>query len=517
MTPVESYSTLFNYNLPVGIALLSPDLVLLRHNTMWCRYIQGNSAEINGQHLSALLPTAYDVLGRLMVESAENGRIDKDGIRLTIADDIVFWDIDIIPQLDPNTQQRNLLLIINNVTEQVLANQLLERRVADRTRKLSALYDVMEVASEPLPFKDILEESLRRVLMAVHASGGAIQIFDDAGEKLHLAAHRGIDTEVIKRFNVIEGDMGLSGWTAENDETLVLADLNKDRRAPDVLRESDLTVYVGVPMNARGHVVGVLNVFRESRRPFSPEDISLLTSVGDQIAVAVENAKLRLENERLLIIEERNRLARELHDAVTQSLYSLVLFSGATKRQIERNNQSNALEFIERVEQTGQQALKEMRLLVHNLRPDALEQAGLERAIRQRLDAVEGRANIKSTFTVKGKIDLPAHVEEALYQLTQEALNNSLKHSNASRIMIQLEQKADSAYLRIQDDGIGFELDEAEDSGGLGMTSMRERIELLDGSLDIHSEPDEGTTINVTIHLDAVGEPVEALEIIDLI
>ena len=516
MTPVDSYSTLFNYNLPVGIALFSIDLNLLRHNESWCRYTNGVSAEINGQHLSKLLPAAFNTLQPLLIKALAEGPLDQPSERLSIANDIVFWDITINPQHDV-AEQTSILLIVNDVTEQVLATQLLERRVTDRTRKLSALYDVMEVAAEPLPVKEILEESLRRVLMAVHGSGGAIQIFDDAGEKLYLAAHRGIDVEVIERLEVTAGDAGLSGWTAEHDETLVLADLNKDRRAPAVLRDSDLTVYVGVPMSARGNVVGVLNAFRESRRPFSPEDISLLTSVGDQIAVAVENARLRLDNERLLIVEERNRLARELHDAVTQSLYSLVLFSGATKRQIERNNQPQSLEFIHRVEQTGQQALKEMRLLVHNLRPDVLEQAGLERAIRQRLDAVEGRANIKSALTVSGTIALPSHVEEALYQLTQEALNNSLKHSNARHVIVRLEQRDDTVRLRIQDDGVGFDLESAEDNGGLGLTSMRERIELLNGSIDISSESGEGTTINITINLAAVGAPVETLEIVDLI
>ena len=511
MIPVESYSTLFNYNLPVGIALFSAEkhhFTLKRHNNTWRRVIRADSADLNGRFLHQLLPQAYPI--RSLLETT-SGQAEAQGVRLNIADDVVFWDITVNSQ-----QDGNVLLIVNDVTEQYLANQLLERRVSDRTRKLSALYDVMEVAAQLLPLKEILVESLRRVMSAVHASGGAIQIFDDASETLHLAAHAGIGEDVIARLSVTAGGSGLSGWTAENDATLVLADLNKDKRTSQVLRESDLTVYVGVPMTARQRVVGVLNVFRESRRPFSPEDISLLTSVGDQIAIAVENAQLRLDNERLLIVEERNRLARELHDAVTQSLYSLVLFAGATKRQIALEQLEQASSFIERVESTGQQALKEMRLLVHNLRPDALERAGLEQALRQRLDAVEGRANIQSKLTVNGELILPRHVEEALYQIAQEVLNNALKHANASTVTVALSQGADVVQMQIVDDGVGFELISAE-NGGLGLTSMQERVDLLNGNLSIDTQPDGGTTITVAVDLNNVGDPVETLEVIDLL
>ena len=511
MIPVESYSALFNYNLPVGIALFSAEnshLTLKRHNDTWSRIIRASQTDLNGHTLQQLLPNAAPLFN--LLQSATK-QVEAQGVRLTIADDVVFWDITINVHDDGN-----LLLIVNDVTEQFLATQLLERRVSDRTRKLSALYDVMEVAVQPVPLKEILDEALRRVMSAVRASGGAIQIFDDAGEVLYLATHHGIDKEVIGRLSVTVGGSGLSGWTAENDATLVLTDLNKDKRASKVLRESDLTVYVGVPMNARERVIGVLNVFRESRRPFRPEDISLLTSAGDQIAVAVENAQLRLDNERLLIVEERNRLARELHDAVTQSLYSLVLFAGATKRQIKLEQFEQASSFIERVESTGQQALKEMRLLVHNLRPDALERAGLEQALRQRLDAVEGRANIQSKLTVRGELVLPRHVEEALYQIAQEALNNALKHANASTVGIVLTQESGVVQMQIQDNGVGFALDSAE-NGGLGLTSMRERIDLFSGNLTVNTKPNIGTTITVTVNLSSVGEPVELLEIIDLL
>jgi signal transduction histidine kinase len=165
--------------------------------------------------------------------------------------------------------------------------------------------------------------------------------------------------------------------------------------------------------------------------------------------------------------------------------------------------------YLGRLQDISQQALKEMRLMVYELRPLVLRQVGLVGALQQRLDAVERRAGIEARLVVVGpepgegpQIELPAKVEEALYRIAQEALNNALKHAQPSTVTVTLRME-DRVELEVADDGAGFDASDSDSSAGIGLHSMRERAENLGGTLTIHSAPEKGTTINVTI-----GQPV---------
>lgn len=215
-----------------------------------------------------------------------------------------------------------------------------------------------------------------------------------------------------------------------------------------------------------------------------------------------ENEILRQQAAEKAILEERNRLARDLHDSVTQSLYSLTLFAEASQRLVNSGDIERATGYLTQVGETAQQALKEMRLLVYELRPIALEDVGLIGALQQRLDAVEGRAGIETQLMVNDLIDLPPAVEEALYRIAQEALNNTLKHANASTVIVRVMIEPNHIRLSIEDNGCGFDLSSAASSGGLGLRSMRERCEGLGASLEITSNDDAGTQIIVALNHD---------------
>jgi signal transduction histidine kinase len=201
----------------------------------------------------------------------------------------------------------------------------------------------------------------------------------------------------------------------------------------------------------------------------------------------------------LAILEERNRLARELHDSVTQSLYGLVVFAGAGQEVLEVGGVDQAQRHLDRIEDAAQQALKEMRLLVYELRPPALKDEGLVGALRQRLDAVEGRAEIAIDLQVDGLVDLPASIEEGLFRIAQEALNNALKHAAASLVTVRIGEIDGRVELEVKDDGVGFVLDAVRDKGGLGLASMRERAEQLGGQLQVQSAPGKGTTVRIRL------------------
>jgi signal transduction histidine kinase len=180
--------------------------------------------------------------------------------------------------------------------------------------------------------------------------------------------------------------------------------------------------YLGVPLKAKGKVIGVFSLLGEADRIFSNDEISLLTSIGEQIGVAVENARLYNQSRRLAVAEERRRLARELHDAVTQSLYSLTLFAETGQRALRNGDYSDAESHFTELSKTAQSALREMRLLLYELRPLELETESLLDAIQFRLDAVERRSGIKARLIAEYKFKLPLHVEQELYRIVQEAL-----------------------------------------------------------------------------------------------
>lgn len=221
----------------------------------------------------------------------------------------------------------------------------------------------------------------------------------------------------------------------------------------------------------------------------------MLTNSG----VAVENARLYKRVERAAIAAERSRLARDLHDSVTQSLYSMTLFAEAARRLTASKGEGTVEEYLSQLCETSQQALKEMRLLVYELRPSTLEEGGLIGVLQQRLDTVERRAGVEAHLFVEGELDLPKKIEEGLYRITQEALNNSLKHAAATAVKVQIQVEEDLLTLEITDNGRGFEANAMADTGGIGLSSMQERAEKLGGALQIVSAPEEGTKVQVQI------------------
>ena len=209
--------------------------------------------------------------------------------------------------------------------------------------------------------------------------------------------------------------------------------------------------------------------------------------------------------EELAVAAERSRLARDLHDSVTQSLYSLTLFTQAARELVEARNLERVKHNLARIADTAGQALKEMRLLVHELRPLALKDTGLVGALRHRLDMVEGRAGVQARLLVEaeGDIELPAPVEEELYRIAQEALNNSLKHAHATSVTVRIGIVDDGRRLELEvsDDGRGFDLDAVKDKSGLGLTSFRERVDGLGGVLSVFSAPGQGTRVKVELEM----------------
>jgi signal transduction histidine kinase len=227
--------------------------------------------------------------------------------------------------------------------------------------------------------------------------------------------------------------------------------------------------------------------------------------------IQAEEALRQREREKA-VTEERNRLARELHDSVTQALYGVTLYSQAAVGHLELGHADRVAEYLSELQDTAQEALAEMRLLVFELRPPIVEEQGLVAALQARLQAVEGRAGLGTEFKTDVEERLPLDVEEGLYRIALEALNNALKHAQAQNIKVHLRQQEPprgAVILEVADDGTGFDPATAYARGGLGLSSMGERAAALGGRLTVWSEPGSGTRIVVVWTGDEGGEPNE--------
>lgn len=385
--------------------------------------------------------------------------------------------------------------IAGNALQRAVVMETLEQRVADRTRELAALYDVTSISSKALDLHTILERSLAGVLEAMQSPSGAIHLLDETGDTLTLAVQQGIPLLAAAPAPL----QHVTDWVIQHGEPLVVPHLGGASELSWADPETAPGVYAGVPMRVGGRTLGTLSVFRDPERQFNVEEVALLATIADQVAVSVENARLHKQAEQAAVMEERARLARELHDSVTQSLYSVTLLADATQDYAESGDWARAKHYMRRISENTRQALKEMRLLIHELRPPLIERDGLVEALSQRLNAVEGRAGVEVRLLTQEWRNLPVAVEEDLYLIAQEALNNALKHANATEVTVQLRAGDDGARLEIVDNGKGFNPDAVTRKGGLGLLSMRQRTERLGGQLTIRSGPDKGTRITVRL------------------
>ncbi|TFG47403.1 MAG: GAF domain-containing protein [Anaerolineales bacterium] len=294
------------------------------------------------------------------------------------------------------------------------------------------------------------------------------------------------------------GSEGVTGRVAATGEIVYLPDVREEPNYVEMQGSGTLSELT-VPVKVKGKVIGILDAQSDRINAFDESDLIVLQSLADQAAVAIENAQLYKQAQQLAVINERNRLARELHDSVTQALYGITLHAEAAYRQMSVKQFDLANEQLLELRSTAQEALREMRLLIFELRPSVVELQGLVPALQTRLEAVEERAGLGVTFNQEGKLDLPDKIQDGLYRIAQEALNNALKHAEANNIVLNLFDRPGGVLMEIKDDGIGFNPDTAVEGGGLGLDGIIERTALLGGELTLDSWPGKGTTIRIEV------------------
>ncbi|MBI5565768.1 MAG: GAF domain-containing protein [Chloroflexi bacterium] len=422
-----------------------------------------------------------------------------------------FIDIVASPMRDAGGRITRIVELKRDVTDERRTKESLVRR----NQQLSILNEIALTVNQSLNLEDILGRALDGVLRLTHIDVGAIFLQDDAAGDLKLMAYRGLSEEAARLAAHIGLLDGSCGGVLETGQIVIVPDLSRFRgpRARSLQRE-ELHTLVHVPLTAKGCTLGSLCIGTHHTRDFDPEEQEMLNAIGSQIAVAVENARLYAEVQHKEQVrgelfrkaigaqeEERKRIARELHDDTSQALTALLY---AAEEGLDTPDLAAVHKKLLHMRELAQRTLDGVHKLIFDLRPSMLDHLGLVPALRW---YAQSRLEPKGMRVVIDQIGeaprLPPEMETCLFRVVQEAINNIVRHAAARNVSILfgLTDRAVTTY--IEDDGIGFDPIEltvlTESLRGLGLMSMRERVELVGGTLDLDSSPGAGTRIHIRV------------------
>ncbi|MDX6717917.1 MAG: hypothetical protein QOJ63_171 [Solirubrobacteraceae bacterium] len=310
----------------------------------------------------------------------------------------------------------------------------------------------------------------------------------------------GMSDELIASLGELPRTHGLLGAILDSEIPHRATDIRRDPRFrgwwPDA--HPSMSSFLGVPIVARGGVAGAFYLTdKEGADAFSDDDQALIETFAAHAALAIENARLHERSRELSIVEERNRLARELHDAVAQKLFGVVLAAESGSALPERDVDGAATQ-RRLVRELAGEAMEELRSVIVHLRPPALEAEGLAVALGKHVDVLRRAHRRPIELDVAGDCPVAARVETDVFRIAQEALHNALRHARAASIAVRLRCDAERLELTVADDGVGFDVG-AVRSRRLGLTTMAERARAIDGDLEIVSAPGAGTTVRLLV------------------
>ncbi|MBB5625559.1 GAF domain-containing sensor histidine kinase [Sphaerisporangium krabiense] len=364
----------------------------------------------------------------------------------------------------------------------------------ERDAVLHAVSSAVLAVTRHLSVREVLQVIVRSARALLGARYAALGVPDEDGSFAEFVAE-GVSDRQWEAIGPLPRQHGMLAAMLRDATPVRLPDIRDDPRfewwpsAHPVLKD-----FIGVPIRDGDQVLGI--IFLSNKRTpggFTSHDQDLLTLFAAHAAIALTNARLYERGRELTVVEERTRVARELHDAVTQKLFSLRLTAQAAASLVH-GHPGRALAEIERVERLAGEALAELRAVIVELRPAELDRHGLVEALRKHV-ALLDRLNPETvSFSAAGEAgDLPAATEVTVLRVAQEAVHNALRHAGASSIAVRLSMPGSRLTLEISDDGDGFDVDAPV--RGLGLVSMRDRAEEAGGALRVSSEPGAGTTV----------------------
>ena len=373
-------------------------------------------------------------------------------------------------------------------------------RIKQKTNSLEILYDVAASINAARDLEDLLTRFLHTLKDVVDARAGTVRMLTNDSH-MRLIASSGLDPEIIEQEKMVAIDRCLCGKAAMDGEVHSLTDLKScGQYAGREFFEEDHFEMIAVPLRYRGKILGVYNLFTEHRALVEQEDMkSLLTSIGHHLGMAIEKSRLDEETNLLSIMEERSRMANELHDSLAQSLASLRFQVRVLDETLHSGDESVLWQELERIENSLDEAYTELRELIAHFRAP-IDKRGLIPAVQQAVERFRRDSQINAYLQLEWQTSpLPAEIEIQVLRIIQEALANIRKHSHANAVRVIMRTLKDDEYLvLVEDDGVGIQEPPSGAPGEhLGLKILHERATRIGGDLRIESETGEGTRITL--------------------
>ena len=495
------------------IVALDPQGRIVRFNRACERTTGYSFDEVKGKHLWDLLlvpeelgpvKAVFETLQSTQLPSQfTNHWLAKDGDRR-----LIKWSNTVL--LDDAGAIEYIIGTGIDVTEQTQV----EDEIKQRNQEFTVLNEISQAITSTLNLEETLTMVTDHTTWLLNVAATSLLLYDQEQEDLWFAAGSGTDADFVVGKRLALGQ-GIAGWVVQHGEPVLIPNVSKDPRFFDGFdRKTGFTTrsMLCVPLRSKGRTIGAIEAMNKRNGPFDQDDLRLLSSLAAPAATAIENARLfeqvRSGRERLQALSrrlvevqeaERRHISRELHDETGQALSSLLL--GLSLLEREADHPEAVIARANELENMVDEVLDNLHRLAMNLRPASLDHLGLVSALENYIESFgkQHALNVQCETVGLGGERLPPAVETALYRIVQEALTNVIRHAQATRVDVLLERRDDQIVTIVEDDGVGFDPHEAAQSGRMGIFGMRERAEMLDGTLVIESTVGTGTTVFVEV------------------
>ncbi|MFN8167706.1 MAG: histidine kinase [Candidatus Nanopelagicales bacterium] len=512
--PDRQMVDLFFDRVPFGLAVFDLEGRLQRCNRTWTGFFElyfgaGPDYTAAGRHITDLIPGNREALDELFGAVRSGHVVRQAAHRIAIPGVTTYWDVVFAPLFEDG-ELVGVLDVVTDATDRVLSHERLDARI----RAFTAVSSAMTVDQ---PLTSTLATIREQIMLTTAATAVSLVIWQEPpradGPALTVVADPAFGAGYAEAFQqMYEG----SPDDPRGPEEIAAVDLRRDARTRSLADprfaalhpfwsrpEPEWDDVVALPLVSGRYFFGELHVHLPAGARFTPDDSDYLRAMADQAALAVQNSILFAEQAEAVGTAERQRLARELHDSVSQALFSMTMHARTAERRLEPLGPDADLARAEvtRLQELTKGALAEMRALIFELRPGALAEEGLASALGKQAAAVAAREQVRIEVVAPSqRLPLTADAEEHLYRIALEAMNNAVKHASPRRIdvTISLDADAGSVELRVVDDGIGFDTSQ-EHPGHLGLGTMAERAAVLGGAAHVESRRGSGTSVTVVV------------------
>jgi PAS domain S-box-containing protein len=460
--------------------------------------------ELTGRYLHEVMPADQaEGFMKVVKQALETQQTTTVEYPLVLEDRSYWFSSAVSPISD-----HEVLVVARDITDRINASQELEREVEERTRELTTLLRISgDVAStlEVAPLLDTILEQLSGIVEHIRSS-----IFLLEGDALVLNRSRTESGNQPVALRLPLDEVQDLWERIGRGEPTIIDDVRGDTEMAQGYRNStgellntvyrDVRSWMAVPLALKDRIVGMLTLSHSEPGFYTAQHARLVGAIANQIAVAIENARLYEQAMQLAAVEERQRLARELHDSVSQALYGIAL-GARTARTLLDGDPAKAVEPVDYVLQLAEAGLAEMRALIFELRPESLATEGLVAALDKQVAATRARYGIEVEADLPDEPDLSLAEKEVFYRVAQEALHNVVKHARASHVVVRLAVDDGRVSLEVRDNGAGFDTSRSF-PGHMGLVSFTERASSIGAQMEVESRPGEGTAVKLSLYQD---------------